>query len=102
MKFKPIKALKPKNLDEFIGKEMIMMGGEKVKIETIVGCMFKPTRFEVNGKYNIVILSAYKQLNKDKSITQKNIDDFDKCQVEEIVKMPTSLDAPKTPKFGEH
>ena len=97
--FKRIKAQKPKDLSEFIGKELKMMDGQTVKVETIVGSMVKPTRYEVNHAHHIVILDAYKQLNNDKSITQEMIDAFDEMIVEDIQKEPTKrslIDATET------
>ncbi len=90
--FKRIKAQKPKDLSEFIGKTMRMMDGQDVKIETICGSMIKQTRYEVNHAHHIVILDAYKQLNKDKSITQDMINAFDEMVVEDIQKVPRKKD----------
>jgi hypothetical protein len=99
--WKPIKAQKPKDLSDFHGKTMRMMDGETVKIETIVGSMFKPTRFEVNGKHHIVILDAYRQLTGDKSITQEMIDAFDEMHCESVEKIakPDPLKVVPTPKY---
>jgi len=101
--WKPIKAQKPKDLSDFIGKTLRMMDGEMVKVETIVGSMFKPTRFEVNGKHHIVILDAYRQLTGDKSITQDMIDAFDEMVVEEVHKneKPDPLKVVPTPTYDK-
>ncbi len=84
--FKLIKAEKPSKeaLKAFIGKQLVMMDGTPVTVETIQGSMIKPTRFEVNHEHHIVILDAYKQLHKDKSITQDMIDAFDESVIESI------------------
>lgn len=78
-RFQRIKALKPKpDWDKaFIGKTLIMMCGTPVKIERIVGSYVKQSRFEVNGAYHIVALDAYRQINKDQSITPEMVKDFD-------------------------
>lgn len=98
-----IKAKKPKDLKEFIGKELVMMDGSTVIVNTIVGSMIKPTRYEVNHEHHIVILDAYKQLNKDKSITQDMIDAFDQMIVEDIKKWdaPSLIDNVKEPTLPE-
>lgn len=83
-----IKAEKPGDLSQFIGKTMRMMDGQMVKIEKIQGSIIKESRFEVNNAHHIVILDAFKQLNKDKSITQEQIDAFDAIE-HEVVKVPT-------------
>lgn len=83
-----IKAEKPGDLSQFIGKTMRMMDGQMVKIEKIQGSIVKESRFEVNNAHHIVILDAFKQLNKDKSITQEQIDAFDAIE-HEVVKIPT-------------
>lgn len=81
IKIKSLRAVKPaKNeMDKFLGKTLTMMCGTPVLIEKIVGSVFRPTRFEVNGLYHIVILDAYKQLNRDQSITPQMIRDFDEA-----------------------
>jgi hypothetical protein len=94
--FKEIQAEKPDDLSCFVGRTLTSMDGSRVKVERIVGSMVKPTRFEINGMYHIVILDAYKQLNNDKSITQAMIDDFDKMVVEHIEKV-----APEAPKEND-
>ena len=85
IKFKGVKAIKPAHneAEKFIGKTLMISIGEPepkpVVVETIVGSVFKPTRFEINGRYHIVILDAYKQLNHDKSITPDMIQAFDEA-----------------------
>lgn len=102
--FRPIKAVKPSDkLSEFIGKELLITigqpeGGKRVIVETIQGSMIKEyvTRFEVNHEHHIVILDAYKQLNKDHSITPEDIEAFDQTTVEHIepIKESSPIDAP--------
>ena len=102
--FKRIKAKKPKDLSEFIGKTMRMMDGQMVKIDHIQGSMVKPTRYEVNYAHHIVILDAYKQLNNDKSITQDQIDAFDQMiaeNIERVPQAPSPIDNVKLPKLEE-
>lgn len=79
------KRISEKEINKFIGKTMRMMCGTEVKIDKIQGSVFKPTRFEVNNKYHIVMLDAFKQLNNDTSITQQDIDEFDQMAAIEVI-----------------
>lgn len=104
--FHQIKAEKPTDLSEFIGRTMTMMDGQRVKIETIVGSMVKPTRYEVNHAHHIVILDAYKQLNHltDKEVSQEAIDLFDQMVVENIERVPvpkSAIEMQKVPNLPE-
>lgn len=81
-KFKTEKAQTNKDLEKYIGRTVKVMTGELVQIERIVPSFIKETRYEINGKYHIVMLDFYKQVNGDASITQKQIDAFDEIQFE--------------------
>lgn len=105
-KTKPIKAERPDDLKQFIGKTLLMMPEpgtnhrESVTVETIKGSVFKQSRFEINGMHHIVMLDAYKQLHNDESITQEDIDAFDEMIVESVERiLPADVisiqDAPK-------
>ncbi len=86
-----IKAQKPtdKGMKRFIGKTLIITIGQPaptpVVVESIVGNLTHKSRFEVNGEYLIVILDAFKQLEKDDSITQEQIQAFDEIVCESVV-----------------
>lgn len=71
------------------GKRVKVMEGEMVTIETIQPSVVRPTRYEINGKYHIVMLDFFKQMNKDKSITQDQIDAFDNIEYE--IKRPKDV-----------
>lgn len=89
--FKRIKAKKPtpEGMKRFIGKTLIITIDQPeplpVVVESIVGNMTHQARFEVNHKYFIVILDAFKQLENDQSITQQMIDDFDQTVCEAVI-----------------
>lgn len=73
------KIKKPKeDFSKYLGRPLRCMDGETVTIEKIVGSLVYPTRFEINSTHHIVILDFYKQMNHDKSITEDQINAFDK------------------------
>lgn len=69
-------------LDKYIGRTIKTMDDIMVKIDRIVPSFAKPTRYEINGAHHVVMLDFYKQVNKDKSITQAQIDAFDAIEFE--------------------
>lgn len=101
IKFKSIQAEKPEPdaLAKFVGKTLITMEGEPVVVETIVGSLIKQSRYEINGKHHVVMLSAHLQLEgvKITPALQDKIDAFDEMIIEHIERAPRPLDAPKKP-----
>lgn len=74
------------HLKQFIGLPVKVMSGERVYIDHIVGNKFKPQRYVINGRYDIVILEFYRQMLKDRSITDEDVALFDQMEhsVEEL------------------
>lgn len=84
-----LKTTAPQSLEKYYGKTVKVMSGEMVTIEKILPSFAKPTRYEINGEHHVVMLDFYKQMNNDKSITQADIDAFDKIEYE-VVRKPTT------------
>lgn len=91
--FDLIPALKPpETLKEYLGRQVrlntfddqgvfISKEGPTVIIESIVGSMPYPTRFEINGEHHVVILDFYHQMNGEE-IDEVSIKDFDQTTFE--------------------
>ena len=91
-KMKTAKSKEQAQLEKYIGREVKTMDGGLVTITKIIPSFVKPTRYEINGLYHIVMLDFYKQMNGDTSITQEQIDQFDAIEFE------VKREAPKQPK----
>lgn len=90
LKFFKVKAPQDNELLKYLGKTVRTMDGEVVLIQQICGSIFYPTRFEINGEHHVVILDFYRQMNKDRSITDEMVKEFDE--------MVHEVEAPPQPK----
>lgn len=93
-KIKTGKSKDQKALEKYIGRKLTTMEGNKVTITSILPSFVRPTRYEINGKFHVVMLDFYKQMEGDTSITQEQIDAFDAIEFE--VKQTTPEPKPKT------
>jgi hypothetical protein len=92
--FKPVKAEKPKAnfFNQFIGRTLTTMSGERVLVERCVGSMVKPTRLEINGTHHVVILDAMRQITPGTGITDEDVQAFDEM-VHHVEKIEPKQDA---------
>lgn len=84
IKFKDVKVVEMEVPDEndirqFIGRK-VNIDGKTVKIETICGNKITPQFFEINGQYLIGMLRFFAQMNGDKSISEKEFQEFESME----------------------
>lgn len=82
---------KPQSLEELgIGKSIFVNGQtEKVKIETIKGCIgmgndAATKNFEINGKYSVSILDFYTQVTEDRRPTEEEQTEWDSIECVQV------------------
>jgi hypothetical protein len=71
-----MKTATPPNLKQYIGRK-VEIDGQSILIETIVGNVWKPAFYEINGEHLIGILRFHAQMLGDKSITEEQFKAFE-------------------------
>jgi hypothetical protein len=74
-----MKTATPPDLKQYIGKE-VSIEGQKVKIETIVGNVFKPAFYEINGDHLVNMLRFHAQMTGAKDITEEMFKAFEEIE----------------------
>jgi hypothetical protein len=67
---------KAPDLKKYIGKT-VEIDGQPVLIDTIVGNIWRPQFYEINGEHLIGMLRFHAQMLGDKSITEQEFQDFE-------------------------
>jgi hypothetical protein len=90
-KFK-YKTATPPNLKEYVGRK-VEIDGKTVVIESIVGNVWKPAFYEINGEHMIGMLRFHAQILGDKSITEEQFKAFEEIDyhVEKLDRSKTNL-----------
>jgi len=72
---------------EYIGRWVKTKEGPVVKIEHIAPNFTKPTRIDINGQYQCVMLDFFAQMNHEQ-VSQEDIDAFDQIEHEVVTPNP--------------
>ncbi len=92
----PKKLFKAKvpELKDYIGRTVVI-DGQKVKIEKIVGNITKPAFYEINGEHLLGMLRFHAQMTGAKDITEEQFKAFEEMDME-VEKMPVEPKKEKT------